>query len=71
MTSYSPSLDETIHATDAVDLADSQDLRFIVAGRLTSTSIPLRRERAELTAALTLARQLRGEPRMHLERIAR
>jgi hypothetical protein len=34
------------------DLSDSVDIRLLVAGRLTPTAIPIRRDRAELTAVL-------------------
>ena len=36
----------------ATDLADSIDIRLLVAVRLTPTAIPIRRHRAELAAVL-------------------
>ena len=38
------------------DLSDSLDLRLLVAGKLTPTAIPVRRDRAALAAALNRAR---------------
>jgi hypothetical protein len=37
------------------DLADSLDIRLIVAGRLSPTAVDIRRERAELAAVLAPA----------------
>jgi hypothetical protein len=34
------------------DLSESLDIRFLVAGRLTPTAIPLRRDRAELATVI-------------------
>jgi hypothetical protein len=52
------------------DLSDSLDIRLLVAGRLTPTAIPIRRERAELAAALATA-QSRAVTRTHVERLSR
>jgi hypothetical protein len=40
----------------STDLADSLDIRLIVAGRLSPTAVAIRRERAELAAVLAPAR---------------
>jgi hypothetical protein len=40
----------------STDLADSLDIRLIVAGRLSPTAVDIRRERAELAAVLAPAR---------------
>ena len=54
------------------DLSDSVDLRFLVAGKLTPTAIPVRRDRAALAAALNRARS-RAEAHTDspIERISR
>jgi hypothetical protein len=46
------------HVTEPAptDLSDSIDLRLLVTGRLTPTAIPIRRDRAALSAALNRAR---------------
>jgi hypothetical protein len=55
-------MDNRLHHIDPVtapaptDLSDSLDLRFLVAGKLTPTAIPIRRDRAALAAALNRAR---------------
>jgi hypothetical protein len=55
-------MDSRIHNIDPVtgpaptDLSDSLDLRLLVAGKLTPTAIPVRRDRAALAAALNRAR---------------
>jgi hypothetical protein len=41
------------------DLSESLDVRFIVAGRLSPTTVPLHRERAALAAALGRAKKER------------
>ena len=46
------------------DLSDSVDLRLLIAGRLTPTAIPLRRDRAALAAVL-------DRPRTSRDRISR
>jgi hypothetical protein len=50
------------------DLADSIDLRLLVAGRLTPTAIPIRRNRAELAAVLGHAPQPHADPRTNATR---
>ena len=53
-----PSPDDDPEAWPApTDLADSINLRLLVAGRLTPTVIPIRRDRAELAAVLGHAPQ--------------
>jgi hypothetical protein len=45
------------------DLSESLDVRLIVAGRLSKTAIPVRRDREELAAVLGEATQSRA--RLH------
>jgi hypothetical protein len=71
-------MDNRLHHIDPVtgpaptDLSDSIDLRFLVTGKLTPTAIPVRRDRAALTAALNRARS-RAEAHSDspIERISR
>jgi hypothetical protein len=71
-------MDSRIHDIDPVtgpaptDLSDSLDLRLLVAGKLTPTAIPVRRDRAALAAALNRARS-RADVRRDspIERISR
>jgi len=71
-------MDNRLHHIDPVtgpaptDLSDSVDLRFLVAGKLTPTAIPIRRDRAALAAALNRARS-RADMRHDtpIERISR
>jgi hypothetical protein len=54
------------------DLSDSIDLRLLVTGRLTPTAIPIRRDRADLAAALNRARsRANGLADSPIERISR
>lgn len=54
------------------DLSDSIDLRLLVTGRLTPTAIPIRRDRAALTAVLDRGRsRADSHTARHIERIAR
>jgi hypothetical protein len=64
-----PSPDDDPEAWPApTDLADSIDLRLLVAGRLTPTAIPIRRDRAELAAVLGHAPQARIDGRTDTNR---
>jgi hypothetical protein len=45
------------------DLSDSIDIRLLVAGRLTPTAIPIRRDRAELAAVLACGAHQRADAR--------
>jgi hypothetical protein len=38
--------------TDLADLADSQDIRFLLSGRIFPSGISIRRDRAELATVL-------------------
>lgn len=49
----------------STDLADSLDIRLIVAGRLSPTAVDIRRERAELAAVLGPARMTAGDHAGH------
>ena len=49
------------------DLADSIDIRLLVAGRLTPTAIPIRRDRAELAAVLAYGAHQRADARAHTD----
>jgi hypothetical protein len=51
------------------DLSDSVDIRLLVAGRLTPTAIPIRRDRAELAAVLGYGdgAQPRADTRAHMD----
>ena len=66
-------LSSTSPVTDPAptDLADSIDIRLLMAGRLTPTAIPVLRDRAALAAVLDRVEQPRADARTHLERIAR
>ena len=50
------------------DLADSIDLRLLMAGRLTPTAIPIRRDRAELAVVLGHAPQPYADARTDTNR---
>jgi hypothetical protein len=45
------------------DLSESLDVRLVVAGRLSRTAIPVRRDREELAAVVGGARQPRPDDR--------
>jgi|NGEPerStandDraft_6_1074524.scaffolds.fasta_scaffold598094_2 hypothetical protein len=47
------------------DLADSIDIRLLVAGRLTPTVIPIRRDRAEIAAVLAYGAAPRADAGPH------
>ena len=71
-------MDNRIHHIDPVtgpaptDLSDSLDLRFLVAGKLTPTAIPVRRDRAALAAALNRAlSRAEAQTDSPIERISR
>ena len=47
------------------DLSDSIDIRLLVAGRLTPTVIPVRRDRAEIAAVLAYGAAPRADAGPH------
>ena len=49
------------------DLSDSVAIRLLVAGRLTPTAIPIRRDRAELAAVLAYGAEPRADARAHAD----
>ena len=52
----------------AADLADSLDVRLMLAGRLSMATIPLRHDRAELATVLGRAEEPRTESQTDNER---
>ena len=64
-------LDQTVSPPalgPAADLAESLDVRLMLAGRLSMATIPLWHDRAELAIVLDRAREPRTESQSHNER---
>jgi hypothetical protein len=47
--------------TDLADLADSQDIRFLLSGRISPSRISIRRDRAELATILDRSMEPAGD----------